>query len=91
MSFAVPTGTSCQGTVEGIRNVCLVKIANSNAAGPFGGIVAIQVPQAGAKAGNVTPPLQRPKFSRRHPSGVNSEPAPPRTEWPAYFTLDPLT
>ena len=43
MKFAVPDGTVCKGTINGIQNVCLVKIANSNKAGPFGGVVAIQM------------------------------------------------
>jgi hypothetical protein len=43
MKFAVPAGTTCSGTVNGVSNVCLVKIANSNPAGPFGGVVAVQV------------------------------------------------
>ncbi|OIW35660.1 cell surface protein [Coniochaeta ligniaria NRRL 30616] len=43
MKFSVPAGTTCSGTVNGISNVCLVKIANSNKAGPFGGVVAVQI------------------------------------------------
>lgn len=48
MKFAVPAGTTCTGTVNGVSNVCLVKIANSNKAGPFGGVVAIQMAGTGA-------------------------------------------
>ena len=43
VEFSVPAGTTCSGTINGINNVCLVKIANSNKAGPFGGVVAIQM------------------------------------------------
>jgi hypothetical protein len=43
MKFAVPAGTTCTGTVGGVQNVCLVKIANSNKAGPFGGVIPIQI------------------------------------------------
>ena len=43
MSFAVPAGTTCNGEMEGQKNVCLVKIANENDNGPFGGVVAIQM------------------------------------------------
>ncbi|KAJ9144499.1 Cell surface protein [Pleurostoma richardsiae] len=43
VAFSVPAGTTCSGTVAGQQNVCLVKIANSNKAGPFGGVVAIQM------------------------------------------------
>ena len=48
MKFAVPAGTTCTGTVGGVENVCLVKIANSNKAGPFGGVVAVQIAQPAA-------------------------------------------
>ena len=50
MKFNVPAGTTCQGEIGDQKNVCLVKIANSNKAGPFGGIVAIQM--VGAPAAN---------------------------------------
>ncbi|KAJ4396722.1 hypothetical protein N0V93_000943 [Gnomoniopsis smithogilvyi] len=52
VAFSVPAGTTCTGTVAGQSNVCLVKIANENAAGPFGGVVAIQM--AGAATTNTT-------------------------------------
>lgn len=48
MAFSVPAGTTCSGTMGGQSNVCLVKIANSNKAGPFGGVVAVQMADAGA-------------------------------------------
>lgn len=58
MKFSVPAGTTCSGTINGVSNVCLVKIANSNKAGPFGGVVAIQIADGAAgaagAAGNVT-------------------------------------
>lgn len=63
MKFSVPAGTTCSGSVEGMNNVCLVKIANSNKAGPFGGVVAIQMAGAGAGAGtgaNATTPAAAP-------------------------------
>ncbi|KAH8676199.1 hypothetical protein BX600DRAFT_196883 [Xylariales sp. PMI_506] len=50
MAFSVPAGTTCTGTVNGISNVCLVKIANSNPAGPFGGVIAIQMAGANSTA-----------------------------------------
>ncbi|RKU46451.1 hypothetical protein DL546_007215 [Coniochaeta pulveracea] len=53
MKFSVPAGTTCSGTMNGLNNVCLVKIANSNRAGPFGGVVAIQI-AGGAATGNTT-------------------------------------
>lgn len=45
---AIPAGTTCTGTVGTMSNVCLVKLANSNPAGPFGGVFAMQV--AGSSA-----------------------------------------
>ena len=44
-SFAatIPAGTNCTGTVAGQSKVCLVKIVNPSGAGPFGGVVAIQI------------------------------------------------
>jgi hypothetical protein len=50
MAFSVPAGTTCTGTVAGQSNVCLVKIANANKAGPFGGVVAVQMVDGGATA-----------------------------------------
>ncbi|KAK7450941.1 hypothetical protein CaCOL14_007301 [Colletotrichum acutatum] len=54
MAFSVPAGTTCTGTMGGQSNVCLVKIANNNGAGPFGGVVPIQIAPGGA-ATNSTP------------------------------------
>ena len=52
-AFAVPAGTVCNGTVAGMTGVCLVKIANANKAGPFGGVVPVRIAAAeGAGAGN---------------------------------------
>ncbi len=51
-AFAVPAGTVCNGTVAGLTGVCLVKIANANKAGPFGGVVPVQIAAAGDGAGN---------------------------------------
>ncbi|EJT81240.1 hypothetical protein GGTG_01224 [Gaeumannomyces tritici R3-111a-1] len=49
VKFTIPAGTKCTGTIKDQQNVCLVKIADSNPAGPFGGMVAIQqAPQGGA-------------------------------------------
>ncbi|PMD36368.1 cell surface protein [Hyaloscypha variabilis F] len=44
-AFAVdiPSGTSCTGTINGISNLCLVKVSNNNANGPFGGVFAVQM------------------------------------------------
>lgn len=39
----VPAGTTCSGTVGGQSGVCLVKIVNPSGAGPFGGVMAMQM------------------------------------------------
>ncbi|GAM83034.1 hypothetical protein ANO11243_010200 [Dothideomycetidae sp. 11243] len=43
VSVAIPAGTKCTGIMAGQYNVCFLKIANSNANGPFGGVVAFQM------------------------------------------------
>lgn len=43
IAISIPPSTTCSGTAAGVSNVCLIKIANSNPAGPFGGVVAFQV------------------------------------------------
>lgn len=56
MTFTVPAGTTCSGTVGNQNNVCLVKIANKNNAGPFGGVVPIQMAGAAPVAGAAAAP-----------------------------------
>ncbi|KAH9433558.1 hypothetical protein MCOR02_005606 [Pyricularia oryzae] len=61
MSFAIPAGVKCTGEMAGQKNVCLVKIANENKAGPFGGCIAMQIAgTGGAAAGNATAPATTP-------------------------------
>ncbi|RDW94954.1 hypothetical protein BP5796_00717 [Coleophoma crateriformis] len=50
IAIAVPAGTTCSGTVGGQSNVCLVKIVNPSGAGPFGGVVAMQMAGGAAPA-----------------------------------------
>lgn len=57
VAFTVPAGTTCTGQVNGQSGVCLLKIANNNAAGPFGGIIAFQMANG---AVNGTPPAAPP-------------------------------
>ncbi|KAH8897241.1 hypothetical protein GQ53DRAFT_887496 [Thozetella sp. PMI_491] len=47
----IPAGTSCTGTINGISNLCLVKVTNNNNNGPFGGVFAVQMP--GTKSARV--------------------------------------
>ncbi|KAG5980437.1 hypothetical protein E4U55_004025 [Claviceps digitariae] len=46
LKVAIPAGTSCRGSVAGMSNVCLLKLANPSRAGPFGGVIAFQMVQA---------------------------------------------
>ncbi|KAG5985857.1 hypothetical protein E4U43_005832 [Claviceps pusilla] len=45
LKVAIPAGTTCQGSVAGISDVCLLKLANPSRAGPFGGVIAFQMVQ----------------------------------------------
>lgn len=46
----IPAGTSCTGTMNGMSNLCMVKISNNNPAGPFGGVFAVQMPANGSSS-----------------------------------------
>lgn len=50
MAITIPADTACSGTVGGQSNVCLVKLANPSGAGPFGGVIAIQMAAPGTPA-----------------------------------------
>ncbi|KAL8367071.1 hypothetical protein RB595_007987 [Gaeumannomyces hyphopodioides] len=56
MVASIPASQQCTGAVAGQENVCLVRCQNAARAGPFGGIVPIQMAGAGASAaaGNST-------------------------------------
>lgn len=60
IAMTIPADTQCTGTVGGQKNVCLVKIANPSGAGPFGGVVAMQMAPAGTT--KKTPKLVSAKF-----------------------------
>jgi len=49
IAISMPSDMACSGTVAGQSNVCLVKIVNPSGAGPFGGVVAMQM--AGSASG----------------------------------------
>ncbi|KKY29661.1 putative cas1 appressorium specific protein [Diaporthe ampelina] len=50
VAFTIPAGTNCTGEVNGEQGVCLMKIANNNAAGPFGGVIAFQMANGAVNA-----------------------------------------
>lgn len=52
LTAAIPAGQQCTGNVAGQDNVCLVRCQNPARAGPFGGVVPVQmVQEAGANNG----------------------------------------
>ncbi len=50
IKIAVPAGTTCTGTAGGQTNVCAVKIVNPSGAGPFGGVIMMQMAGTGGVA-----------------------------------------
>lgn len=48
LGAAIPAGQTCTGNVAGQNNVCLVRCMNAANAGPFGGVVPVQMVAAGA-------------------------------------------
>ncbi|RDW77822.1 cell surface protein [Coleophoma cylindrospora] len=42
-TVSMPAGTTCTGTINGLSNVCQVKVSNNNANGPFGGTFLVQM------------------------------------------------
>ncbi len=60
IAMTIPADTTCTGTVGGQSNVCLVKIVNPSNAGPFGGVVAMQIANStGATASAAAAPAVR--------------------------------
>ncbi|KAL9108925.1 MAG: hypothetical protein Q9227_006321 [Pyrenula ochraceoflavens] len=51
LNAQVPAGQTCTGSVAGQSNVCMVRCMNAANAGPFGGVVAVQM---SGSAGNST-------------------------------------
>lgn len=51
LAAAIPQDQQCTGTVAGQNNVCLVRCQNPANAGPFGGVVPVQMVAAGAVNG----------------------------------------
>ena len=47
---AIPAGQNCTGTVAGQDNVCLVRCENDARAGPFGGVIPVQMASGNATA-----------------------------------------
>jgi hypothetical protein len=51
LKVQMPAGMTCDGTVAGVSNVCIVRVQNGAAAGPFGGSAAFtQSPAAKRRA-----------------------------------------
>ncbi|KAL2200614.1 hypothetical protein P885DRAFT_57483 [Corynascus similis CBS 632.67] len=52
LTASIPVGQTCTGTVAGQENICLVRCQNSARAGPFGGVVPVQMVSDGGNAGS---------------------------------------
>lgn len=51
MQVQMPAGMTCDATVAGVNNVCVMRVRNNAIAGPFGGSVAFtQTPTARKRA-----------------------------------------
>ena len=50
LKAAIPAGQTCNGTVAGQENVCMVRCENPARAGPFGGCVPVQMAGAAGAA-----------------------------------------
>ncbi|QSZ32931.1 hypothetical protein DSL72_002514 [Monilinia vaccinii-corymbosi] len=66
----MPAGMTCSGSSGGASNVCIVKVMNGAAAGPFGGSAAF-VQSAGAKKRAIEYNLSKRRFARAM-AAVNS-------------------
>lgn len=49
LTVQMPAGMTCEGTVAGVNNVCIVRVRNGAAAGPFGGSAAFTQSAAARK------------------------------------------
>lgn len=54
LTAAIPANQQCSGTVAGQNNVCLVRCQNPANAGPFGGVVPVQMATANTNANGNT-------------------------------------
>jgi hypothetical protein len=48
ITVQMPSGMTCEGSVGGAQNVCIVRVNNNTPAGPFGGAAAF-TQSAGAR------------------------------------------
>ena len=49
LKVQMPAGMTCEATVAGVDNVCVVRVRNGAAAGPFGGSAAFTQSAAARK------------------------------------------
>ncbi|KAG6018458.1 hypothetical protein E4U41_003884 [Claviceps citrina] len=49
MQVQIPEGSTCEGEVAGVKNVCIVRVRNQALAGPFGGGAAFTQSKQGRK------------------------------------------
>jgi hypothetical protein len=66
MKVQMPQGMTCDATVAGTPNVCVMRVRNGAAAGPFGGSVAFTQGAAARKRAIAYRLKKRMEFSRKH-------------------------
>ncbi|GAB0132431.1 hypothetical protein EsDP_00000868 [Epichloe bromicola] len=64
LKVKMPAGMTCNGKAGGAENVCIVRVANSAAAGPFGGSAAFTQSQAARKRAIAYRLKKRMEFNR---------------------------
>lgn len=79
LTAAIPNGQTCTGTVAGESNVCLVRCQNPARAGPFGGVVPVQMvmpaaPVAAAAAAPVAAPIAANGTAASNIAAANARP-----------------
>lgn len=65
MTVQMPAGMTCDGSVGGVDNVCIVRIRNNTPAGPFGGSAAFTM-SSGARARSLAYRLKKRMETQRH-------------------------
>lgn len=76
----VPAGTTCTGTVGTMTNVCLMKVANANPAGPFGGVIAFQMANSASNSSTAAVAPAAPKATGAAASTASTSTAAGATE-----------
>ncbi|KAH0597665.1 hypothetical protein MHUMG1_05045 [Metarhizium humberi] len=72
LTAAIPAGQQCTGQVAGQDNVCLVRCQNPARAGPFGGVVPVQMVQEGGANNGTAPNAAAPNAAAPNTAAPNT-------------------